>query len=184
MNVRLSLIVSSAAIAGCAPAPVDPKASVLPAAALTSDGTAGQATIHAIFPCHVAALFSPSAITPSYSVMIDDKPAAKILPCQYREISVPAGKHAIRLSAPMSLNIFDNSVPYALPNGQQLYLVAIGSYNGYNTSFDLREVNAAEGREAIARIKENIATINDPKKNADAHEDLMDIHSRKRGAGQ
>lgn len=158
MNARMTLCAAAALLAGgCAtPPPVDPKATVAPVSALVSDGSKGTATVHAVFPCHVSDLFIPNRmISPGYDVQIDGKAAAKLMSCEYREITVPAGKHAIRLGEGfLDLGaMFGNGEEFALPAGGHAYFMVGTEYHGtVGASHYLQEVSGAQAHSAIAAI--------------------------------
>jgi hypothetical protein len=148
-----------ALLAACAtPPPVDPKASVVPASALKSDGSAGTATVHAIFPCHLSDMMTPVALrTSGWEVLIDGKKAANLNSCEFREITVPAGKHAIRLANPyFDLGgLFSDGDPFALPASGQAYFVVVTEVHGTATVHYFKEFGAAEAKSVIAAIKSN-----------------------------
>lgn len=147
-----TVAVSAVALAGCAPAPVDPKATVTPLSTLSSDGTKGTATVHVIFPCHITNYVVPSNVFPGWKILIDGKQAGEVNSCQFREIAVPAGRHAIRLASPTVDfgSIFGNGEMFALPQGGKLFLIAEGTGQ---SGFHFREISADRGVAEIASIR-------------------------------
>jgi hypothetical protein len=145
-------LMAAMAATGCTSAPLDPTATVVPANAIASDGTPGQATTYVIMPCYISGLFASRAITGDFNVMVDGKRAAGILPCEFRQITLPAGSHAFRIAQQLMDfgGMFGNGPKFALPAGGKLYLIAEPAGN---SNYDLREVSAADGNAAITEIK-------------------------------
>lgn len=147
-SVLLAIVLSA-----CVPPPVDPTSSVVSVGALKSDGTAGTSNVRVAFPCQLGNLFWPTALMVDTPIMIDGTKAAGITPCQYRDITVPAGKHAIQLYG----SLFGNGEVYVLPAGQTLNFIPVPI--GHNL-YQLREVTAAQHAAAVANIDKDTKKAN------------------------
>lgn len=114
----------------------------------------GKGTVYFIFPCHLLDQVVSQSLKPDYGIMIDGKLRAKFTSCHFRQISVPAGKHAIRLANPgLDLGgLLTDGHEYEVPAGGSLYLMVQTTYGGGGYFFDC---GPAQGSEAIAHMKKS-----------------------------
>jgi len=143
-------------LGGCAQPKVDPAATVAPINTLVSDGSKGTAKITLVAPCYIADMMVPAALKyDTHNVLLDGKTAAQIAGCAYREIPVPAGKHAIRLAERMMPDLgglFSNGAEFAVPANGHVYFLVLREQAGPSYILVLREVGHAEALSTITQI--------------------------------